>query len=205
MCPFHIEPKESIIGTVRVLTVCSGNICRSPFAAALLASELGDDDVLITSAGSVARDDDPVTPEMLAIGFEFGVDLSAHRARYLTASIIDEADLILTMTRRHRREVVELAPRKVASTLTLREFARLAREVSSDELENNDLRQSDVDGLRAMLALVSAKKGHELSRVDPKDDDVVDPYRADRETYVLSATQIAEAVHSVSRVLAVAL
>ena len=48
--------------------------------------------------------------------------------RRLTARIASEADLILTMSERHRDKVLGLAPMQFRRTFTLREAARLAEE-----------------------------------------------------------------------------
>lgn len=40
--------------TIRILTVCTGNICRSPLAAELLASRLDPQNFIVESAGTSA-------------------------------------------------------------------------------------------------------------------------------------------------------
>jgi protein-tyrosine-phosphatase len=95
----------------RILLVCTGNICRSPLAAALLDRALqrrGAEGVVVASAGTGAWDGAPVSEGAYLIGLERGLDLSAHRARLLTRELVDEADLILTMARHHRARVHEL-------------------------------------------------------------------------------------------------
>jgi protein-tyrosine-phosphatase len=75
---------------VKVLFVCAGNICRSPFAEGLarrLAAERGLD-VEFASAGEIAFDGDRCPADAVAVAKEYGVDLSSHRARRLTT---DEA------------------------------------------------------------------------------------------------------------------
>lgn len=97
--------------TKRVLLVCTGNICRSPLAAALMQralSERGVQDVEVTSAGTGAWDGAPVSEGAYLVGLERGLDLSGHRARLLTRDLVDQADLILTMARHHRARVDEL-------------------------------------------------------------------------------------------------
>jgi protein-tyrosine-phosphatase len=77
---------------VKVLFVCAGNICRSPFAEGLarrLATERGLD-VEFSSAGEIALDGDRCPPDAVAVAKEFGVDLSSHRARRLTTDMADK-------------------------------------------------------------------------------------------------------------------
>jgi len=77
---------------VKVLFVCAGNICRSPFAEGLarrLAAERGLD-VEFASAGEIALDGDRCPPDAVAVAREYGVDLSSHRARRLTTDMADK-------------------------------------------------------------------------------------------------------------------
>jgi protein-tyrosine-phosphatase len=81
---------------VKVLFVCAGNICRSPFAEGLarrLAAERGLD-VEFASAGEIALDGDRCPPDAVAVAKEYGVDLSSHRARRLTT---DGADKVVPL------------------------------------------------------------------------------------------------------------
>jgi protein-tyrosine-phosphatase len=95
----------------RVVLVCTGNICRSPLAEALLRAALherGVADVAVSSAGTGAWDGAPASEGAYLVGLERGLDLSGHRARLLTREVVDQADLILTMARHHRARVQEL-------------------------------------------------------------------------------------------------
>jgi protein-tyrosine-phosphatase len=94
----------------RVLLVCTGNICRSPLAEALLRREAAarNLDVEASSAGTGAWDGAPASEGAYLVGLEHELDLSAHRARMLTRDLIKQADLILTMSRHHRARIQEL-------------------------------------------------------------------------------------------------
>ena len=113
---------------LELLTVCTGNICRSPLAEALLRERLAPLDVRVSSAGTRALVGYGMTPEAAQLAADYGVpEVAAHRARFLTEGLLETPDLILAMSREHRRAIVDLAPRRLRSTFTLREFARLAR------------------------------------------------------------------------------
>jgi protein-tyrosine-phosphatase len=91
--------------------VCTGNICRSPLAEALLRAALkerGVEGVDVSSAGTGAWDGAPASEGAYLVGLERGLDLSGHRARLLTREVVEQADLILTMARHHRARVQEL-------------------------------------------------------------------------------------------------
>jgi protein-tyrosine-phosphatase len=88
-----------------VIFVCTGNVCRSPMAAGLfydkLIREKADGNVRVRSAGLWALEGQPASAYAAQVMSEHGLDISAHRGRNLTQSDVDEADLILVMTKRH--------------------------------------------------------------------------------------------------------
>lgn len=97
---------------MRILVICSGNICRSPMAEVLLQREAatrGLADVTVGSAGTGAWDGAPASEGAYLVSLEHGLDLSAHRARLLTQALVDEADLVLAMAEHHMVRLRELA------------------------------------------------------------------------------------------------
>ncbi|MGH2682167.1 MAG: hypothetical protein ACRDIX_02915 [Actinomycetota bacterium] len=110
-----------------VLFVCTGNICRSPIAEALLESrsrQLGLP-VSVRSAGSWAHRGNPATEGAVLAAREIGIDIQVHRASPLRDHVVREADLILGLARGHRDEVVSLVPEAAPRTFTLKELAAL--------------------------------------------------------------------------------
>ncbi|GAA2249324.1 low molecular weight protein-tyrosine-phosphatase [Kitasatospora cystarginea] len=81
----------------RILTVCLGNYCRSPLAAAVLAQQVGGA-VEVRSAGLIGKwQDKPAHLGMIAAAAKLGYDLTAHRGTQVTIELLDWADLILAM------------------------------------------------------------------------------------------------------------
>jgi len=78
-----------------VAFVCKGNICRSPFGAALLARARPA--LRVTSYGLDAGDDCPAEPAARSLARAYGVDLDAHRTRRLDDDVVREVDLLLVM------------------------------------------------------------------------------------------------------------
>ena len=101
---------------MRIMTVCLGNICRSPAAEAVLHRKLAEaglaDEVTVTSAGTadyhVGEDPYPLT---LEVGRERGYAFDSVGAQ-LTARDLEEADLVLVMDESNYEDVVALTDRE---------------------------------------------------------------------------------------------
>lgn len=108
-----------------VLLVCTGNLCRSPLAAALLARELDGRRLAATvsSAGTAAPFGAPPDRRMLRAADELGVDLSEHRAGPLTGDDTRRSTLILCMTGEQVVEVTSYDPSAASKVTTLRAAA----------------------------------------------------------------------------------
>lgn len=196
---------------MEIMTVCTGNICRSPLAELLLATRLADLGAEVHSAGVRGLSAAPMTPEAIDLAIEYGVteaDADAHRSRFLTEAMLVSPDLILAMTREHRREIAELAPARLRSTFTVREFARLAASLSDDDVADAvaDAGPDATPGdrVRAAAAAVAGRRGLLPPPADPADDDVIDPYRRDWSVYRTSADQLVPALAEVERVIRIA-
>jgi len=97
-----------------ILLVCTGNLCRSPMAAALLRRYLDEDDARrdwrVLSAGLWAEDGEPASTGAVMAMAERGIDLTGHRSRRLTPQMVEEADLILGMTPQHVEAMQQAFP-----------------------------------------------------------------------------------------------
>ena len=82
-----------------ILVICTGNICRSPIAEAMLKAKLPGKE--IWSAGTMAMVGDGADPNSVAVSTANGLDLSAHRAQQLTLPMLQKADLVLTLDGSH--------------------------------------------------------------------------------------------------------
>ncbi len=111
---------------MRLLFVCTGNICRSAMAEAfaedLLGSRNGECEVLISSAGLEAEEGQPPPTEVVEVMHEFGLDVAGHRARPLLESDIEDSDLILAMAMHNSSRLLTRHQEAVEKVFTLKEF-----------------------------------------------------------------------------------
>ncbi len=104
----------------RVLLVCHGNLCRSPYAAARLAVRLPEHEV--RSSGLAARGGEPADADALRAAARAGVSLDAHRTRPFKAEDAAWADLLLVMEGHHVARLLRKAPEAEAQTRLLGHF-----------------------------------------------------------------------------------
>lgn len=108
-----------------VLFICTGNICRSPMAEAILKKMVPvEADMHVFSAGSHAREGNLATENSILVSRDAGIDLSNHRARKLTTDMVREADMILAMEPLHIEHVLSLDIWVKDKTLNLVRFAQ---------------------------------------------------------------------------------
>lgn len=119
-------PERNNSKTKKILLVCTGNTCRSAIAEGLMKRMLSRRGIVgleIISAGISAtygREPDPLA--VLAMNEE-DVNISSHRSRPLTLDLVQEADLILTMTESHRSYILSRMPQARSKVFLLKEFA----------------------------------------------------------------------------------
>ncbi len=93
---------------MRILIVCTGNICRSPMAQGFFTRYGWDG--FVESAGLNALVGEPADPLAIRCMEEKGIDLSTHRARQLVPSLLHATELVLTASRRQAEAVEGMFP-----------------------------------------------------------------------------------------------
>ena len=170
---------------VRVLLVCTGNICRSPMAEGFLADRsqrLLDGEVRVGSAGTWARRGRPPMPEAVQAAEERGVSIEDLRSTPMAPDLVAAADLVITMTAEQRSEVLKAAPEAAEKVFTLKELAVLTRALPPPGAPSRD-------GARARIADAHVLRSGQDA---PKqwDEDVSDPIGLGLGTYRAVAWEI---------------
>lgn len=185
----------------RILTVCTGNVCRSPYIERRLQHELdrawGPGAVEVSSAGTGALVDAAMEPDALSrLGVAGGAG-EDFRARAITRELVSDAQLVIVATRDHRGDVSRLYPRALSRIHALRDLAQLAEGVADDELPGRTSARAWLD---EVVSLIASKRGLRPP-LEPREADVVDPFRQGRDVFDTMSTQVEDALPQVLRVL----
>ena len=109
---------------MRVMFICTGNICRSAMAHLMLEKKVKKEnkDIEVYSCGVYAQNGDIPTYEGIQVMKEYGIDLSKHRAINIKNSNIKDMDLILCATKRHKDTVIYMYPELKEKIYTMKEY-----------------------------------------------------------------------------------
>ncbi|GAA3692960.1 low molecular weight phosphatase family protein [Arthrobacter ginkgonis] len=186
---------------VNILTICTGNICRSPFAERYLQrgfDEIAPGAFTISSAGTgalVGRAMDERSAQRLA---DAGGDPEGFVSRQLTEALLGQADFVLALTAAHRARVVELSPRMLKRAFTVREFSRVLAAVAADDGGGRLPRgEEKIEERWKALPNLAALKRHGVRPADPGEDDVVDPFKREDIVYDRMVVELLPALRGI--------
>ena len=170
------------------MTICTGNMCRSPAAQFALQGYL-EDAVTTSSAGTHALVGHVVPEQMRFQMASEGLSADDHVAQQYTAELASGPDIIIAMTAAHRRWLVSETPAVLRKTFLLMELATAAR-AGAPLAGSTPAERAEQIG-EAIVAFRPQLAGLEFA-------DVPDPYRGSDEDYALSFAMIRDAARDIA-------
>lgn len=189
--------------TFTILFVGSANVGRSPLAAALTIRELrriwprSADEVVAISAGVDAIDGMPLPPHLETVAERRGLELADHRAQAMTRATGDRADLVLTMTRKQRAQIVLQYPALRTRTFSLLEMTALLDNALQVRRRQAIGRGERLEAkLRQVVPAAAARQRAVPAPADERQWDLFDPYAYSLDIYEKVAETIDMATHT---------
>jgi protein-tyrosine phosphatase len=175
-----------------LLTVCTGNVCRSPMAEALLRHHLAlvGLPAVVASAGTLGWNSAGPTDHTLTALSERGVELEGHISRRMNAGLLAPASLVIAMTNDHMDGVRNHHPESVHRTFVLGQLVRLGEKHGARGSESLAEWVASVDALR--IRRHRALPG----------DEIRDPLGEPLDAYQLLAAQLDDLTARLARLLA---
>jgi len=173
---------RSIAASVDILIVCTGNICRSPMAEALLRERLRALGITATvSSVGITFDGRAATDDAIRAAEAYNLDISEHRSRLMSADLVHRADLVIGMERLHAREAVVLGDSLLPRCFTLKELVRRGEAIGA--------RRQD-ESIEAWLARANEGRRPMELLGESDDDNVADPYLGSPKVYAACIAEI---------------
>lgn len=113
---------------IHVIFICTGNICRSAMADGYLKYRLKqlkkENEIKVTSAGTHAMQGESSPVYAKKAIEKYGANIQTHTATTLDNANLHQADYILVMTERHKRDVIRRCPEVSDKVKLLGEYAK---------------------------------------------------------------------------------
>jgi len=129
----NLVPTKPSAPPLRIIVVCTANICRSPMATGLLKIRIAEDGLAdrieVISRGIHALEGYGAADYSALLMSRRGVDLGGHVAAQLTSEDVAQAALILVMEEAHRQMIQQQWDGSWGKVLLWREMAGQSEDV----------------------------------------------------------------------------
>jgi len=104
-----------------VLTICAGNLCRSPFAEAYMRQqfETAGVEAEAFSRGLLTLPNQHPPKEAQQAALEFNIDLASHVSQPLLGADLDRAGIVLVMDSGQRQHISKMRPASIGKVFLL--------------------------------------------------------------------------------------
>lgn len=111
---------------MKVMFICTGNICRSAMAHHLFERKIQEKrlaDIEVFSCGIFAQEGERATGYAKKVMENYRISMENHRATPVEKSKIEQMDLILCATRAHKTSLIQKYPELRSKIFTMKEYA----------------------------------------------------------------------------------
>lgn len=147
-----------------VVFVCQGNICRSPFAGAVLKAELANASVSVADAGIMALSGRSSPALAVDAAAEHGIDLRLHRSIWLTPEMARAASLLIVFDEPTRMAIADRYPDTSARIVLLGDLTGIGQIADPVDGSAEDFRTTYSQIAAAIAELAALLRG--LSRAE---------------------------------------
>lgn len=173
----------------RVLVICTGNVCRSPYIERVLRSALSGTGIDVTSAGTGALVGARMQPGSTAQLARLDISDKGFRAQQVNRAQVERADLIIAASRAHVGEVARYSPLALRRGFALLDLADLLSDVDAAVIA-----AAPGETRPAQVAHVAAARRSTVPTRSGADPTIVDPYGGDDRLYAQMAEQVQQAL-----------
>ena len=113
---------------MKIMFICTGNICRSAMAEGMLKQKLKQNNIKnieVYSCGIYAETGDYATYNSIEVAKDYGADIKNHKATNIRDSRINEMDIILCATNSHKQNILYMYPNLKDKVYTMKEYAKI--------------------------------------------------------------------------------